>query len=273
MAGNLTRLTQHRGLLATLVRRELAARYRGSALGFLWSLVNPLLLLGVFTLVFGYLLPGGRGPSGRGLGATHPYVLFLVAGLFPWTWASSSLLEGTMSLSANSALIRKAVFPIGLLPLVAVLSNLLHFLLAMPILLGALVAGRLLGFPVLSWQSLWVPLVIALELVLLAGTVLGLAALNVHFKDVRDLLANALQLLFFLAPILYSADNIPWPWARRLILLNPFTPFTEAFQDLLFFGVPVAWGAWLHMTLLALVAWVAGSWLFRRLEDTVVEAA
>ena len=124
-------LFRFRGLLATLTSRELKARYRGSVLGFLWSLANPLLLLAVYTFVFSVVFkPGDRG------GMT-PYALFLVSGLFPWIWTSASALEGSMSLIANSGLIRKAVFPAELLPMVSVLSNLVHFLFALPIVIAA----------------------------------------------------------------------------------------------------------------------------------------
>src|SRR5436853_7168658 len=101
-----------RGLLATLTSRELKARYRGSVLGFLWSLANPLLLLAVYTFVFSVVFR----PRTQG---ADPYALFLVSGLFPWIWTSASTIEGAMSLVANSGLIRKAVFPAELLPLVA----------------------------------------------------------------------------------------------------------------------------------------------------------
>ena len=119
-------LTSFRGLLWTLVVRELKARYRGSLLGYLWSLVNPLLLLAVYTFVFNYIFK----PRMEG---ADPYALFLMTGLFPWIWASTSLLEGTVSLSANAGLIRKAVFPAEVLPTVSVVSNLVHFLFALPI--------------------------------------------------------------------------------------------------------------------------------------------
>ena len=225
-------LFRFRGLLATLTSRELKARYRGSVLGFLWSLANPLLLLAVYTFVFSVVFK----PDDRG-GMT-PYALFLVSGLFPWIWTSASALEGSMSLIANSGLIRKAVFPAELLPMVSVLSNLVHFLFALPIVIAALLAGRILGYPVGGLSIVALPAVILLHLPMVAGLALGVAALTVHFKDVRDLLANLLTLLFFLTPILYlarlrsAASSLIW-WAVRL---NPFTPFILAYQDVLFCG-------------------------------------
>jgi ABC-type polysaccharide/polyol phosphate export permease len=259
------RLLRHRSLLAALTLRELKARYRGSLLGFFWSLVNPLLLLGVYSFVFGFVFR-------RPWSDTEPYAVFLVSGLFPWIWTSSSLLEGTTSLVGNAGLIRKAVFPIEILPLVPVLANLVHLVFALPIVALALVAGRLLGYPVGGAWGLALPLVIVLQLPMLAGLSLGLAALNVHFKDIRDLLANLLQLLFFLTPILYTVDSISLPLIRGLIRLNPFTPFTVSYQHLLFSGrapEPVDLGS---MLVVSVLAWWLGSALFERLAETIAEA-
>jgi lipopolysaccharide transport system permease protein len=254
------------GLLATLTSRELKARYRGSVLGFLWSLANPLLLLAVYSFVFSVVF------TPRVAGA-EPYALFVVSGLFPWIWLSTSLLEGSTSLAANSGLIRKAVFPAELLPMVAVLGNLIHLLFAIPILAAALFTGRILGSPVGGAASLLMPAVILLQLPLVSGLALGLAALNVHFKDVRDLLANFLTLLFFLTPVLYPLDALrglsPLWWAVRA---NPFTPFTLAYQQTIFYGRVPSADLWWQMAGVSLVAWVLGAWLFDRLRETLVEA-
>ena len=255
------------GLLGTLTARELKARYRGSVLGFLWSLANPLLLLAVYTFVFSFVFQ----PRAAGV---EPYALFVVSGLFPWIWLSTSLLEGSMSLIANSGLIRKAVFPAELLPMVTVLSNLVHLLFAIPILAAALATGRVLGFPVGGTASLLMLAIILLQLPLVAGLALGLAALNVHFKDVRDLLANLLTLLFFLTPVLYSLDTLrPYPAVFWPVRLNPFTPFTLAYQETLFHGRIPPSDLWIQMAAASLLAWMAGAWLFDRLRETLVEAA
>ena len=256
-----------RGLLATLTSRELKARYRGSALGFLWSLANPLLLLAVYTFVFSVVF------QPRVAGA-DPYALFVVSGLFPWIWLSTSVLEGSMSLIANGGLIRKAVFPAELLPMVTVLSNLVHLVLALPVVLVAVLASWLLtdhGAGGLSVVLL--PAVVLLHLPMISGLALGFAALTVHFKDVRDLLANLLTLLFFLTPVLYPLDSIqhlrPVWW---LVRLNPFTPFTLAYQEVLFYGRWLTPQLWTQMALVSLACWLIGTWLFERLRETLVEA-
>jgi len=256
-----------RGLLATLTSRELKARYRGSVLGFLWSLANPLLLLAVYTFVFSVVFK----PRAEG---AEPYALFVVSGLFAWIWVSTSALEGSMSLIANSGLIRKAVFPAELLPMVTVLSNLVHLLFAMPIVAVAIVTGRVLGEKVGGIGALAVPAIILLHLPMVAGLALGASALTVHFKDVRDLLANLLTFLFFLTPILYPLASIahlrPVWW---LVRLNPFTPFILAYQEALFVGRFPEPTLWLQMALVSLVSWALGAGIFERLRETLVEAA
>lgn len=262
------RLLRQRGLLLTLVSRELKARYRGSILGYFWSLANPLLLLGVYSFVFGLVFQARAEDA-------DPYALFLITGLFPWVWVSGSLLEGTVSLSANAGLIRKAVFPVEVLPMVSVVGSLVHFLFALPILALALLGGRLLGYPVGGLTAVLLPAVVLLQLPLIGGLTLGLAALNVHFKDVRDLLGNMLTLLFFMTPILYPLTFVPakYEWVRAAILwANPFTCYTVGYQELLFRGQIPAPELWLQMAAWALLAWFLGASLFSRLYDSLVEA-
>lgn len=258
-------LARFRSLLATLTARELKARYRGSVLGFFWSLVNPLLLFAVYGFVFSFILQPRMG------GGAEPYAVFLVTGLFPWIWFSGSLLEGSGSLLANAGLIRKAAFPAEVLPAVSVASHLVHFLLALPIVAGALAVGRYLGHPVGGWGALLLPAVVLLQLPLVAGLALGLAALAAHFKDVRDILSNLLTLLFFSTPIIYPLEAVPG-WMRAAVRMNPLTPYTLAYQDVLFRGAVPEPSLWLQMAAVSLVGWAAGTWLFGRLRETVVEA-
>jgi len=147
-----------------------------------------------------------------------------------------------------------------------------HLLFALPVLTVALVAGRLLGYPVGGASVLLLPVVLALELPALGGAALGLAALQAHFKDVRDLLASALTLFFFLTPVLYPLSAIPIPALTWIVRANPATPFTLAYQQLLFAGEVPGPGLWLQMALVSVVAWLAGAGLFSRLRDTLVEA-
>src|SRR4051794_3643966 len=127
MFRNLAALIKYRGLIQSLVVRDVKARYRGSVLGFFWSFINPLLLLLVYTFVFGYVLPN-KNPS------AEPYSLFLFCGILPWTWFSSSLIESAGVLVSGGNLIKKVLFPAEVLPIVTVLANMVHFMFGLPIL-------------------------------------------------------------------------------------------------------------------------------------------
>ncbi|MGZ6988981.1 MAG: ABC transporter permease, partial [Thermoanaerobaculia bacterium] len=241
MLKNLAGLWRHRALAYVLVARELKARYRGSVLGFFWSLLNPLLMLAVYAVVFAVIFTG-RGP------ATSPYALFLFSGLLPWNWLSSSLTDAAASLTTHGALLKKILFPAEVLPLVAVLAQGLHFVFALPVLLAGLVLGALgafgpsipLGWPLVQAVPLFV-----LEGVFVAGVGLLLAALTVHFRDVKDLLATALSLWFFATPILYTLTDVKQERVRALLLLNPAAPFFDGWHDALFYArwiEPSRWG-------------------------------
>src|SRR5207247_8410742 len=148
MFGNLANLIRYRGLIQSLVVRDLKARYRGSVLGFFWSFINPLLLLLIYSFVFTVVLPGTHPKE------IEPYALFMFCGILPWTWFSSSLLESANVLIAGGNLIKKVLFPAEVLPIVTVLANMVHFLLGLPILAAFLLYSpaplnptALIGFP------------------------------------------------------------------------------------------------------------------------------
>jgi ABC-type polysaccharide/polyol phosphate export permease len=262
MWDNLARLLRHRGLVQALVVRDLKARYRGSVLGFFWSFANPLLLLLVYTFVFSVVLDGFRPVD------IEPYALFLFCGLLPWTWFSSGLTEAGNSLVVNGNLIKKVVFPAEILPVVAVTSNLCHFVLGLPILFGFLVWYDV---PLRVAELIWFPAVVAVQLCLTLGLAMFLAALTVHFRDLKDLLANALTLWFFATPILYEMSAVP-EGARALMNLNPFAHLAVSYQQILFHEE--TFGHWPWLGGLAAVGgglFLLGYWFFDRLRDSFAE--
>ena len=194
MFANLAQLIRYRGLIQSLVARELKARYRGSVLGFLWSFINPLLLLSIYTFVFTVIIPN-RNPL------TQPFAVFMFSGILPWNWFSSSLIEASGSLVSGGNLIKKVLFPAEILPIVSVLANMVHFFLGLIILVVFLVAYR-------HWPDpaglIWFPVAVAVQLVFTTGLALFLSALTVHYRDIRDLLTNVLMFWFFATPIIYS---------------------------------------------------------------------
>jgi lipopolysaccharide transport system permease protein len=270
---NLGQLLRYRGLIQSLVARELKARYRGSALGIFWSFGNPLLLLLIYSVVFKYFVSSKEN-------AVQPYSLFLFCGLLPWTWFTSSLIESVGSLISGGNLIRKVLFPAEVLPIVSVLANMVHFLLGLPILAGFLVyytvtspaAGA--GAPAVALhvdELIWLPVVILVQLVLTTGLALVLSSLTVHFRDVRDILINLLTFWFFATPIIYPWYSVPSlkPWLN----LNPFTHLAVSYQEILFFPAD-AFGhrnGLLVLAAVSVVVFLAGYWLFDRLRDSFAE--
>ena len=260
MLENLLQLPRYRGLIQSLVSRELKARYRGSVLGFFWSFANPLLLLLVYTFVFSYVM---RPPEG-----IHDYALFLFCGLLPWTWFQTSLVESSGVLISGGNLIKKVMFPAEILPIVTVLSNLVHFLFGLIILIVFLVYYQA---PLQPVELLWFPIVVIVQLVLTLGFALILSALTVHFRDIKDILGNVMTLWFFATPIIYSWKNPP-AQIRRFLDLNPFTHLAVSYQEILYFDGPFGHWKWLLALGGGSVAlFLFGYFLFDRLRDSFAE--
>jgi ABC-type polysaccharide/polyol phosphate export permease len=253
----LTEWWRFKTLLFALAGRQLRARYRGSILGFVWSFLNPLCLLAVYSLVFKYYI--------RFDDVEH-YTLFMFAGLLPWIWFSSSLLESTGSISGGGSLVTKAMFPPHILPAVAIITNLVNFLLSIPLLLVFMwIAG--VGF---SKLLLFLPLIILIQFVFITGLGLALSAINVHYRDVQHILGNLMTLWFFLCPVVYPLNNIPGSM-RFTILLNPVALFTE-FYHLSFLGEGV-FEPW-HICFLvgiSLLVFAIGCRIFNHFRETFSE--
>ncbi|GBC85721.1 Teichoic acid translocation permease protein TagG [bacterium HR11] len=263
MGQALRQLWNARALVYVLVVRELKARYRGSVLGFLWSLMNPLLMLAIYGLVFAFILEQ-RDPS------MSPYVLYLASGLLPWMWLSSSVLQSCTAILDGSALIRKVVFPAEVLPIVYILSNGVHFVLSLLIYLAFAVAFHLR----LHVSLISLPLIVAAQLIFTTALGLVLSALTVYFRDLRDLVGNLLTLWFFSSPVIYSMDL---PAIRRsaalatLLRFNPATHLLESYHAVLFYGRWPDWSTWAVFTAGALLMFGAAYGFFHRLRDTLVE--
>jgi lipopolysaccharide transport system permease protein len=270
MLHNLARLTRYRGLIQSLVARELKARYRGSVLGFFWSFVNPLLLLLVYSFIFKFVMPASHDAK------IEPYALFMFCGILPWTWFASSLSEAAGVLISGGNLIKKVLFPAEILPIVTVLSNMVHFFFGLVILAGFLVWYQrpldLAGLAIF-------PLAVAIQLVLTLGFALLLSALTVHFRDIKDILANLLTFWFFATPIIYpyflfEDPKTPGnePWQSMLLKVNPFTHLAISYQEILFFQGPVGHLRWLLLLgALSVLFFLFGYFVFDRLRDTFAE--
>jgi ABC-type polysaccharide/polyol phosphate export permease len=262
MFHHLRALPRYRGLIQTLVARDLTARYRGSVLGFFWSFFNPLLLMAVYTFVFTVIMPGAHPTD------IQPYGLFFFCGILPWTWFSSSLTESANVLISGGNLIKKVLFPAEVLPIVSVLANLAHFILGLPILVALLIYYQRPLDPV---ELLWFPVILVVQFFFTTGIALLLAALTVHFRDIKDILANLLTLWFFSTPIIYpmleAPENLRW-WLN----LNPMTHLMISYQEVLFFPGPHGHYKWLlALGAMSMVVFFTGYFVFDRLRDRFAE--
>lgn len=250
-------LIKFRSLLTALIVRHLAMRYRGSVLGFLWSFLNPLCLMLVYTLVFKYYIRFEQ---------VENYTVFLFVGLLPWLWFSSALMEGTASIVSGGHLITKSMFPAHILPTVAVVTTGVNFLLSLPLLF--LFMGAF-GSP-FHWTLLGLPLLFILQLLFLHGLVIGLSAINVRLRDTQHVLGNLLTFIFFLSPIIYPSSSVPDKFKFTLDL-NPFALFTIAYQRMVIDGVCPELKIIVALIIFTVLVSVLGQWIFNHYREGFAE--
>ena len=202
----------------------------------------------------------------------QPYPLFLFSGILPWTFFAAAVLESTNSISSNAGLIKKVMFPAEALPIVVVLSHLVHFVLAIPILLAAIGIFAALGKFTISATILIAPLLMLLQTLFVAGVAMTVSSASVLFRDLRDIISNLLQLGFFVTPIIYLIDNVNSRLLRALLRVNPMTPFVVAYQDVFFFGRIPSVSDTVLILAYSTASMLTGFFVFDRLRDTLAEA-
>ncbi len=229
-------LVRYRDLVRNLVVRDLKVRYRNSVLGFLWSLVNPLLMMVVFTVVF-TVLAGDAGIVN--------FPLFVLCAILPWNFFSGSVMGAVGSIVGNAHLINKIYFPREILPLSTVLANLVHFLLA----LIPLFAMMLLFHAPFTPYLLLLPVVILTQLAFTLGIAFFLSCLNVFFRDTGVIMDVVLMAWFFLTPVFYPMERLPQSKEflgltldvqRIMYIANPMSSIIATYRSLLYYGTPPA---------------------------------
>jgi lipopolysaccharide transport system permease protein len=250
-------LVQYRSLIRNLVAKDLKVRYKNSALGFLWSLLNPLLMMVVFTFVFTQLLNQN----------IPDFPVFVLAALLPWNWSATAVAAGTTTLVDNAPLINKVYFPRHLLPISVVLSNMANFVLALPALFLFM---AIFGLPFTPW-ILYLPVIVLVQAIFLAGLVLFLAPLHVYFRDTIVLVEVGLMAWMFMTPIFYPIEAVAPNLAPWMYRINPLAAIVAEYRTILYHGgVPdplfmARTGA------TAILLLIAGYLLFNRLNRNVGE--
>lgn len=251
-------VTKYRYLFTQLVQREARRKYKGSSLGVLWYLVNPLVLVGAYTLMFGYVLPVQRYPD---------YPVFLMIGIVVWTFFQQSLMSSSESLIDQGPLVRKARFPRQAIPTSTVTVQLVTFAAILVLLLPVALALRGSLQPALAL----LPLVIVALFCFVLGCALIVSVLHAYFRDVAPIVTAALLPWFFVTPIFYEPSTLGFverhAWVGTLLAwVNPLAPFIESMRSILFYGAAPEWGRLVYVALAGALGLAVGLLVFRRME-------
>lgn len=225
MIRNLRELYQYRALLWSLTQRELKARYRGSVLGFLWTFLNPTLLMLVYALIFGTFMKQ----------AIPNYTYFMFVGLLPWIWFSTAIGAGASVISERRDLLTKVRFPAQVLPTTVVATNFINYLLALPLMVGL---GFFCGVH-FTVEVVAFPLILIAQMMFTVGLLFIVSALNVAFRDLQHIVNNILTLTFFATPVIYPLTtlldaNINQGLKNLLLYGNPMAILIGGYQAIFY---------------------------------------
>lgn len=259
MVAQAAELIRYRSLVFNLVSKDLKVRYKNSVLGFMWSLLNPLLMMLVFTFVFTQLIDV--------IGAIDNFPVFVLTGLLAWNWTATSVAAGTKAITDNAPLINKVYFPRMLLPVSVVLSHMIHYLLALPVLFAFM---GIYGMSFSPWL-VYLPVIIMVQTIFLIALVLILSALHVYFRDTIVLVEVGLTAWFFMTPIFYRVEDVLPELVSWMYWLNPMASIIAELHTVIYYGgVPDP--LFMARTLVtALVLLVIGYVLFSRVSKHIGE--
>ena len=260
--GRLIALWCYRGFVLSMVAREFRSRYLGSLLGSIWSILNPLALITIYTVIFSRVMQAKL----PGIDDTMAYGLFVCAGLLPWLFFVELLGRFPNIFIEQATLLKKVSFPRITLPVIALCSATINFLIIFSLFLSfLLITDRFPGWVVLGY----IPLLI-IQQMFVVGLGILLASINVFFRDVGQFVSVVIQFWFWFTPIVYIVTMLPAE-AQRFIPLNPMTAFVQAYQGIILYGRwPDLMAFKLHF-IGALIALVSGFFVFHRLADEMVD--
>jgi len=262
VTGRIAALWNYRGFVASMVAREFRSRYMGSLLGSIWSILNPLALITIYTVIFSRVMRAKL----PGIDDTMAYGLFVCAGLLPWLYFVELLSRFPNIFIEQATLLKKVNFPRITLPVIALCSATINFLIIFILFLTfLLVTDRFPGWVVLGY----VPLLVIQQMFVVGAGIL-LASVNVFFRDAGQFINVVIQFWFWFTPIVYVVEMLP-DEAEHLLIFNPMTAFVQAYQGVILYGRwPVLMDFKLHM-LGAVIALLGGYFVFKKLYDEMVD--
>ena len=258
MSDHIAQALRYRYLFEQMVRRELRQKYKGSALGVVWYLVNPLVLMGAYTVMFTFVLRNTKIPD---------FALFVLLGIISWTFFQQAVLSAATSLLDQGALVRKALFPREAIPTSVVTVQLVTFCVLMVLVTPIAVAVR----GSLSVSLLLLPVYVMLLFAFALGLALGVSVLHAYFRDVAPIVGAAFLPWFFITPIFYRVTSFPGaadhPWLKPLLRwANPVAPFVDSIRSVVFDGHGPGWATTGYVVAAAAISLAVGQYLFRRLQ-------
>lgn len=250
-------LYAYREMIFSLVRRDLRGRYKGSVLGFLWTFINPLLQLGVYTMVFSVIMKTG----------IDKFYLFLFVALVPWIFFSTSITGGAGCILAQQDMVKKIYFPREVLPIAYVSGAFVNMIFCfIVIFLVVILSGTGVNFVAL----LYLPLIMLVEYLLALGMAMMSSVLTVYFRDLEYILGIISMAWMYLTPIMYPIENVPDEFVA-IFQLNPMTPIIVAYRDILYYKQIPQISTLIHAFLLGIIILIVGSILFSKMKRGFVE--
>ncbi len=247
----------YREMIASLIKRDINGKYKGSVLGFFWTFLNPLLQLCVYTLVFSTIMRNG----------IEDYYLFLFVALIPWIFFSTSLSGGASCIMSQQEMVKKIYFPREVLPISLVTSQFVNMLLSFIVVFAVLlISGKGINLIAICY----LPIIMCVEYIFALGIAFIVGSLTVYLRDLEYIVAIIVMAWQFLSPVLYSVEQVP-EQLTWLLMLNPMAPIITAYRDILYYGKRPELLTLSHAFVLGSIVLVIGAIIFRKLEKHFVE--
>ncbi|MDF9840209.1 MULTISPECIES: ABC transporter permease [unclassified Paenibacillus] len=246
----------YREMLKNLVVRDLRTRYKESVLGFLWTLINPLLMLLIYSIVFKTIMRMD----------IENYSIFLFAGLLPWQYHQTVVSSNTSIIINNNGLIKKVYFPAEILPLSSTIAGAINFLLSLLVLLVSMIV---VGVP-FSLNIIFLPLLLFLQMIFIFGLSLILSSLNVFFRDLEHIVGILMMAWFYMTPVFYPLSMVPEKF-QAIFALNPMTPLEQAYRQIFYYGKPPEMHTLGSFFVYSVIFLIVGLLLFNNLKKKFAE--
>lgn len=253
----LKELWAYRQMVYSLVKKDIRGRYKGSVLGFLWTFINPLLQLLVYTLVFSVIMKND----------IDKYYIYLFVVLVPWIFFSTSVTSGSSSVLASKDMVKKIYFPREVMPIACVTGNFVNMLLSFVVIFGVLIFS---GWGINPLAVLCLPVIMIVEYILALGIAMIASALTVYLRDLEYVLNIIAMAWMYMTPVMYGPEMVPEQY-RFIWNLNPMTPIAMAYRDILYYKQIPQMATLIQAFLMGVAMLVFGYWIFRKLQKGFAE--